>query len=48
MKDWKVTLLNNGKTLELVVQAQSYSDAYIKTELLYPDCMIKSIKPLGE
>ncbi|MCE3259810.1 MAG: hypothetical protein K0S12_1451 [Bacteroidetes bacterium] len=48
MKDWKIVLLHNEKTIELTLSAASYSDAYIKAELLYPDSLIKSIKQVDE
>jgi hypothetical protein len=44
MNTWKITLQHDGKTIELMVTAFSYSDAYIKAEQEYPGCRIVHIK----
>jgi hypothetical protein len=46
MKKWKVTLEYNGRTIYITLKASSYADAYIKSELEYPGCVIKSISEL--
>jgi len=43
MKSWKVLIEHKNKFIEIDIQADSYADAYIKTELEYPGCKVKSI-----
>jgi hypothetical protein len=44
MYNWKVIIEHAGIIFELLIKAKSYSDAYINSEMSYPDCRIISIK----
>jgi hypothetical protein len=46
MNTWKVTLQHDGKTIEIQINAFTYSDAYMKAEQEYPGCRIVHIKKL--
>jgi hypothetical protein len=43
MKNWKVKIEYESKTMEVVFEATSYAEAYIKAEIHYPGCVVKSI-----
>jgi len=43
MNNWKVILEHNGTITELFIKAKSFSDAYINSELSYPDHRVVSI-----
>jgi hypothetical protein len=46
MKNWKVKIEYQSKTIEVVITATSYAEAYIKAEINYPGCVVKSISEL--
>lgn len=46
MKNWKVVINYQNKTLTIELEARSYADAYIEMELRYPGCTIKSISEI--
>jgi len=48
MKNWKVTIEHKNKTLEVTIEAKTYSEAYIKTEIKYFGCVIKSVSEIRE
>jgi hypothetical protein len=43
MKRWKVIIELQNKTLEVLTEAKTYSEAYINVEIQYPGCKIKSV-----
>jgi hypothetical protein len=43
MKTWKVKIEYESKTLEVLFEATSYAEAYIKAEIKYPGCLVKSV-----
>jgi hypothetical protein len=46
MKNWKVTIEYKNKTIEVIIEAKTYSEAYIKTEIKYFGCVIKSVSEI--
>lgn len=46
MKNWKVKIEYKNKTIDVVIEAQTYSDAYIKAEIKYPGCVVKSVSEI--
>ena len=46
MKIWKVIIEYEGKVLEIKIEAQYYSDAYVNAEIKYPGCIVKSISQI--
>jgi hypothetical protein len=46
MTNWKVTLENNGATVEFTLKAKTYADAFINAQSKYPAGRITSIKPI--
>jgi hypothetical protein len=46
MKRWKVIIELQNKTQEVIIEGSSYSDAYVKAEIKYPDCKIKSVSEI--
>jgi hypothetical protein len=46
MKHWKVIIELENKTQEIFVEGKSYSDAYVKAEIKYPGCKIKSVSEI--
>jgi len=43
MKKWKVIIEFEKGTLEILLEAAFYSEAYIEAEKKYPGCVVKSI-----
>jgi hypothetical protein len=43
MKRWKIIIEYKGNTMEIIVDAKFYSDAYLEAERKFPGCIIKSI-----
>lgn len=43
MKNWKIIIDCEGKTIEITVEAKYYSDAYVSAEVKYPGCTVLSI-----
>jgi len=48
MNTWKVIVEHNLQTIEFIIEAGSFSEAYILAEKEYPSGKIISIKPLEE
>ncbi|HYG49648.1 MAG TPA: hypothetical protein VD905_02045 [Flavobacteriales bacterium] len=48
MKNWKVIIDYKGKRMEITVEAVSYPDAYVNTEIQYPGCTIISITEIRD
>jgi hypothetical protein len=46
MKRWKVVIELKNKTQEIIIEGNSYSDAYVNTEIKYPGCIIKSVSEI--
>jgi hypothetical protein len=44
MSNWKIVLSHNGKNVELIIKAKSYSEAYLNVGVEYPESRILSIK----
>ncbi|MGQ0827657.1 MAG: hypothetical protein ACT4ON_04610 [Bacteroidota bacterium] len=47
MKDWKVKIEHKKKVMTISIKASSYADAYIKTGVKYPGCIVKSISDMS-
>lgn len=43
MKNWNVKIEYNNKTIEVLLEAKTYSEAYIAAEINYPGCVVKSV-----
>jgi len=43
MKNWKVVIEYQNKTIDAIIMAKTYSEAYIKAGTDYPGCVIKSV-----
>ena len=48
MKNWKVIIEHKNKTLEVIIEAKTYSEAYIKAEIKYLGCVVKSVSEIRE
>jgi hypothetical protein len=48
MKNWKVKIEYKNKTLEIVLKATSYAEAYIAAEIKHPGCVVKSVSEIRE
>jgi len=46
MKNWKIKIEYNNKTIEILIEARTYSDAYISAEIKYPGCVVKSVSEI--
>ncbi len=46
MKGWKALIEYNGVTIELRIEARSYSEACLAVERMYPGCIVKSISEI--
>jgi hypothetical protein len=47
MKKWNIIIEYLGRELEIKIEANYYSDAYVKAELKYPGCRILSISEIA-
>lgn len=43
MKSWKVKIEYESKTSIVIIKAGTYAEAYIKAEIQYPGCVVKSV-----
>jgi hypothetical protein len=43
MKSWIVIINHQGNTLELKIEAESYSEARLSAERIYAGCAVKDI-----
>lgn len=48
MKNWKVRIEYENKTLEVLFKATSYAEAYMAAEIKYPGCIVKSVSEIRE
>lgn len=48
MKNWKIRIEYENKTLEVVLYATSYPEAYIAAEIKYPGCIVQSVSEIRE
>jgi hypothetical protein len=46
MKNWKVKIEYKNKTMEIILQANTYSEAYIAAEMKYAGCVVKSVSEI--
>jgi hypothetical protein len=46
MKNWKVKIEYENKTQDVTIKATTYSEAYIKAEIDYPGCVVKSVSEI--
>jgi hypothetical protein len=46
MKKWKIILEFEERTMEISIEASSYSNAFIESEKKYPGCVVKSISEI--
>lgn len=46
MKRWKVIIELKNQTQEIIVEGNSYSDAYVNAEIKFPGCKIKSVSEI--
>lgn len=46
MSTWKIILEYNFQTIELIVNASSFSEAYMEAEKKYPGCKVASVKQI--
>jgi hypothetical protein len=43
MRQWKVVIRHNDKTIEKILLGERYSDVYVDILIEYPGCEIESI-----
>jgi hypothetical protein len=48
MRNWRVIINCNDVIFEIEIEAESYSDAFIRSENNYPSCAVKSITEIRE
>lgn len=47
MKRWKVVIIYLGNTLEVIIEAKSYSEAHISAERIYFGGIVKNISEIN-
>jgi len=46
MKNWRIKLEYQNRAVDIVIEAKTYSEAYINSSEKYPGCVIKSISEI--